>query len=34
MSYIFILDSLNFCFWPSSQPFEYDTLADNLRILI
>lgn len=28
--YIFVLDSLNFCFWPNIS-FEYDVLASNLK---
>jgi hypothetical protein len=31
IDYIFVLDSLNFCFWPSN--WEYDNLADNLKKL-
>eukprot|EP01038_Epipyxis_sp_PR26KG_P014213 gene14213-19070_t len=28
--YIFVLDALNFCFWPNSS-FEYDSLATSLK---
>lgn len=28
--YIFVLDALNFCFWPSEH-FEYDVLAVSLK---
>jgi hypothetical protein len=31
IDYIFILDSLNFCFWRSN--WEYDNLASSLKIL-
>jgi hypothetical protein len=29
LDYIFVLDSLNFCFWPST--WEYDNLANALK---
>jgi len=29
LRYIFIIDTLNYCFWPNA-PFEYDNLAGNL----
>lgn len=29
--YIFVLDSLNFCFWEAKEYFEYDTLAISLK---
>ena len=29
--YVFVLDSLNWCFWPSSTALEYDSLAVGLR---
>ncbi len=31
IDYIFVLDSLNFCFWPSD--WEYDNLASSLKKL-
>lgn len=30
VQYIFVMDALNFCFWPSPG-FEYDTLAISLK---
>ena len=33
IDYIFILDSLNFCFWPKPE-WEYDTLATSLKNII
>jgi hypothetical protein len=29
-----VLDTLNFCFWPNTEKWEYDTLADSLKKLI
>ena len=29
--YVFVLDCLNFCFWPSDSGCEYDALAQGLR---
>jgi hypothetical protein len=29
--YIFVMDALNFCFWPTDNNFEYDTLAVSLK---
>ena len=29
--YVLVLDALNFCFWPSAVPMEYDALALGLR---
>ncbi|KAA0151321.1 hypothetical protein FNF31_06857 [Cafeteria roenbergensis] len=29
--YVFVLDSLNWCFWPSATSMEYDALAVGLR---
>ena len=29
--YVFVLDALNFCFWPSSQGLEYDIVAVALK---
>ena len=34
IDYIFILDTLNFCFWPAPKPYEYDNLAGNIKKLI
>jgi len=34
VDYIFILDTLNFCFWPSPVPWEYENLAKSLRELL
>ena len=31
--YVFVLDSLNFCFWPTAG-LEYDTLATRLKIVL
>ncbi len=31
VQYIFVMDAMNFCFWPSTSNFEYDTLASSLR---
>ena len=31
--YIFVLDALNFCFWPSEH-FEYDVLAVSLKSVL
>jgi len=31
--YIFVLDALNFCFWPSKH-FEYDVLAVSLKSVL
>ena len=33
VNYCFVLDSLNFCFWPSTDGFEYDNLAQNVKNL-
>ena len=33
LAYIFVIDTFNFCFWPSNVPFEYDTLGTNLKKL-
>ncbi|CAI2372761.1 unnamed protein product [Moneuplotes crassus] len=34
IAYVFIIDALNFCFWPT-EGFEYDQLANNLaKILV
>jgi hypothetical protein len=30
-AYIFVLDTLNWCFWPSTSGLEYDDLARGLR---
>lgn len=27
VDYIFVLDTLNFCFWPCTEEFEYEDLA-------
>lgn len=29
--YILALDAINFCFWPSEQPYEYKDLATSMR---
>jgi hypothetical protein len=29
--YVFVLDALNFCFWPSTTGIEYDILATGLK---
>jgi Potential Queuosine, Q, salvage protein family len=29
--YVFVLDTLNFCFWPSSSNLEYDNIATALK---
>ncbi|EGR33530.1 UPF0553 family protein, putative [Ichthyophthirius multifiliis] len=34
IAYIFILDTLNFCFWPCKEEFEYDDLANGVKNLI
>lgn len=31
VQYIFVMDALNFCFWPSPSSFEYEDLASSLR---
>jgi hypothetical protein len=31
--YVFVLDSLNFCFWPTPG-LEYDTLATSLKLVL
>lgn len=33
VQYIFVMDALNFCFWPSPG-FEYDTLALSLKAVV
>lgn len=33
VQYIFVMDAMNFCFWPTSG-FEYDTLAKSLKIVL
>lgn len=33
LTYIFIIDSLNFCFWPCPG-FEYEHLAENLKSIM
>lgn len=33
LSYIFTIDSLNFCFWPC-EGFEYEHLAENLKAIM
>jgi hypothetical protein len=33
VQYIFVMDALNFCFWPSPG-FEYDTLAVALKAVL
>jgi hypothetical protein len=33
VQYIFVMDALNFCFWPSPR-FEYDTLAMSLKAVL
>lgn len=33
VQYIFVMDSLNFCFWPT-EGFEYDTLALSLKAVL
>jgi hypothetical protein len=33
VQYIFVMDALNFCFWPSPG-FEYDTLAMALKAVL
>jgi hypothetical protein len=33
VQYIFVMDALNFCFWPSPG-FEYDTLAMSLKAVL
>lgn len=33
VDYLFILDSLNFCFWPQKD-YEYDNLASSIKALI
>lgn len=33
VQYIFVLDALNFCFWPTKD-FEYDTLAISLKDIL
>jgi len=30
-NYIFVVDALNFCFWPSESGLEYDVLARAVR---
>jgi hypothetical protein len=30
VNYVFVLDALNFCFWPFSG-WEYDNLASSLK---
>jgi hypothetical protein len=32
--YIFVMDTLNFCFWPTENNFEYDTLAISLKNIL
>jgi hypothetical protein len=34
LNYIFILDALNFCFWPSKTPYEYDNLGNSIKAVI
>lgn len=31
VQFIFVMDAMNFCFWPSKTNFEYDTLASSLK---
>ena len=31
--YVFVMDALNFCFWPSPG-LEYDTLAKSLKVVL
>ncbi len=31
VQYIFVMDAMNFCFWPSTTNFEYDELASSLK---
>jgi hypothetical protein len=31
VNYLFVLDSMNFCFWPSSTGIEYDNLAAKIK---
>ncbi len=31
VQYIFVMDAMNFCFWPSETNFEYDCLASSLK---
>ena len=32
--YVFVLDALNFCFWPSTTHLEYDDLAGSLTAVL
>lgn len=32
--YIFVLDTLNFCFWPSNSGLEYAYLATTLKCIL
>jgi len=34
VEYIFVLDTLNFCFWPSTVEFEYDNLAEGIKTML
>ncbi|KAL4445457.1 hypothetical protein ABPG74_004531 [Tetrahymena malaccensis] len=34
VDYIFVLDTLNFCFWPCEVEFEYDDLAAGVKSII
>mmetsp|Transcript_34277 Transcript_34277/g.89470 ORF Transcript_34277/g.89470 Transcript_34277/m.89470 type:complete len:321 (+) Transcript_34277:52-1014(+) len=29
--YVLVVDAINFCFWPSSTEFEYDTLGNGIK---
>src|SRR4051812_389076 len=31
VQFIFVMDAMNFCFWPSTTNFEYDCLASSLK---
>ena len=31
IAFVCIIDSINFCFWPSKEKFEYDELIDPWR---
>jgi len=32
--YVFVLDALNFCFWPSENSLEYDIIAVALKLVL
>lgn len=34
INYIFVLDCLNFCFWPSSSGWEYENIAGAIKNII